>query len=172
MDPPKGKRIGKKGGILMVSPPGRQPAKKKRRSAASFGGGGQPRQRERRVVERRRPCVQRVRRARGSVRRSLRRAPRGGADDAAARAEAPRRVRAPRRGGRGSAAIERVRVRDLPRGAVKGRQLMPGRPGPGRVPPCGHAMFCAPCAAKFRRCPQGCDGFRGILPPLMLFFLV
>ena len=41
MDPPKGKRIGKKGGILMVSPPGRQPAKKKRRSAASFSGGGQ-----------------------------------------------------------------------------------------------------------------------------------
>ena len=30
--------------------------------------------------------------------------------------------------------------------------------------PCGHAMYCAGCAAQFRRCPQGCDGaFQGVI---------
>ena len=166
MDPPKGKRIGKKGGILMVSPPGRQPAKKKRRSAASFGGGGQSLGngsaasssggfRNQGNDPNQNPTF-----PTGSASAAPAASPRG-ADDAAARAE---RLAAFER--RAAAGAQRERLNEFECAicleAFKG-SACPGGRDRVAVLPCGHAMFCAPCAAKFRRCPQGCDGFRGIL---------
>ena len=160
MDPPKGKRIGKKGGILMVSPPGRQPAKKKRRSAASFGGGGQSLGNGSAASSSGGGRASSASAAPfGSVRRACG-APRG-ADDAAARAE---RLAAFER--RAAAGAQRERLNEFECAicleAFKGSACPDGRDRVACLP-CGHAMFCAPCAAKFRRCPQGCDGFRGIL---------
>ena len=164
--PPKGKRIGKKGGILMVSPPGRQPAKKKRRSAASFGGGGQSLGngsaasssggfRNQGNDPNQNPTF-----PTGSASAAPAASPRG-ADDAAARAE---RLAAFER--RAAAGAQRERLNEFECAicleAFKG-SACPGGRDRVAVLPCGHAMFCAPCAAKFRRCPQGCDGFRGIL---------
>ena len=84
-----------------------------------------------------------------------------GADDAAARAE---RLAAFER--RAAAGAQRERLNEFECAicleAFKG-SACPGGRDRVAVLPCGHAMFCAPCAAKFRRCPQGCDGFRGIL---------
>lgn len=166
MDPPKGKRIGKKGGILMVSPPGRQPAKKKRRSAASFGGGGQSLGngsaasssggfRNQGNDPNQNPTF-----PTGSASAAPAASPRG-ADDAAARAE---RLAAFER--RAAAGAQRERLNEFECAicleAFKGSACPDGRDRVACLP-CGHAMFCAPCAAKFRRCPQGCDGFRGIL---------
>jgi len=164
--PPKGKRIGKKGGILMVSPPGRQPAKKKRRSAASFGGGGQSLGngsaasssggfRNQGNDPNQNPTF-----PTGSASAAPAASPRG-ADDAAARAE---RLAAFER--RAAAGAQRERLNEFECAicleAFKGSACPDGRDRVACLP-CGHAMFCAPCAAKFRRCPQGCDGFRGIL---------
>ena len=164
--PPKGKRIGKKGGILMVSPPGRQPAKKKRRSAASFGGGGQSLGngsaasssggfRNQGNDPNQNPTF-----PTGGASAAPAASPRG-ADDAAARAE---RLAAFER--RAAAGAQRERLNEFECAicleAFKG-SACPGGRDRVAVLPCGHAMFCAPCAAKFRRCPQGCDGFRGIL---------
>ena len=164
--PPKGKRIGKKGGILMVSPPGRQPAKKKRRSAASFSGGGQSLGngsaasssggfRNQGNDPNQNPTF-----PTGSASAAPAASPRG-ADDAAARAE---RLAAFER--RAAAGAQRERLNEFECAicleAFKG-SACPGGRDRVAVLPCGHAMFCAPCAAKFRRCPQGCDGFRGIL---------
>jgi len=164
--PPKGKRIGKKGGILMVSPPGRQPAKKKRRSAASFSGGGQSLGngsaasssggfRNQGNDPNQNPTF-----PTGSASAAPAASPRG-ADDAAARAE---RLAAFER--RAAAGAQRERLNEFECAicleAFKGSACPAGRDRVA-VLPCGHAMFCAPCAAKFRRCPQGCDGFRGIL---------
>ena len=166
MDPPKGKRIGKKGGILMVSPPGRQPAKKKRRSAASFSGGGQSLGngsaasssggfRNQGNDPNQNPTF-----PTGSASAAPAASPRG-ADDAAARAE---RLAAFER--RAAAGAQRERLNEFECAicleAFKGSACPDGRDRVACLP-CGHAMFCAPCAAKFRRCPQGCDGFRGIL---------
>ena len=164
--PPKGKRIGKKGGILMVSPPGRQPAKKKRRSAASFGGGGQSLGngsaasssggfRNQGNDPNQNPTF-----PTGSASAAPAASPRG-ADDAAARAE---RLAAFER--RAAAGAQRERLNEFECAicleAFKGSACPEGQDRVACLP-CGHAMFCAPCAAKFRRCPQGCDGFRGIL---------
>ena len=164
--PPKGKRIGKKGGILMVSPPGRQPAKKKRRSAASFGGSGQSLGngsaasssggfRNQGNDPNQTPTF-----PTGSASAAPAASPRG-ADDAAARAE---RLAAFER--RAAAGAQRERLNEFKCAicleAFKGSACPGGRDRVACLP-CGHAMFCAPCAAKFRRCPQGCDGFRGIL---------
>ena len=84
-----------------------------------------------------------------------------GADDAAARAE---RLAAFER--RAAAGAQRERLNEFECAicleAFKGSACPDGRDRVACLP-CGHAMFCAPCAAKFRRCPQDCDGFRGIL---------
>ena len=178
--PPKGKRIGKKGGILMVSPPGRQPAKKKRRSAASFSGGGQSLGNGSAAsssagggrASSGAPTAGGGFRNQGNDPNQNPTFPTGGAsaapaasprgaDDAAARAE---RLAAFER--RAAAGAQRERLNEFECAicleAFKG-SACPGGRDRVAVLPCGHAMFCAPCAAKFRRCPQGCDGFRGIL---------
>ena len=161
----------------MVSPPGRQPAKKKRRSAASLGGGGQSLGngsaasssgggrasgtstaggfRNQGNDPNQNPTF-----PTGSASAAPAASPRG-ADDAAARAE---RLAAFER--RAAAGAQRERLNEFECAicleAFKG-SACPGGRDRVAVLPCGHAMFCAPCAAKFRRCPQGCDGFRGIL---------
>ena len=161
----------------MVSPPGRQPAKKKRRSAASFRGGGQSLGngsaaspsgggrasgtstaggfRNQGNDPNQNPTF-----PTGSASAAPAASPRG-ADDAAARAE---RLAAFER--RAAAGAQRERLNEFECAicleAFKG-SACPGGRDRVAVLPCGHAMFCAPCAAKFRRCPQGCDGFRGIL---------
>ena len=150
----------------MVSPPGRQPAKKKRRSAASFGGGGQSLGngsaasssggfRNQGNDPNQNPTF-----PTGSASAAPAASPRG-ADDAAARAE---RLAAFER--RAAAGAQRERLNEFECAicleAFKGSACPDGRDRVACLP-CGHAMFCAPCAAKFRRCPQGCDGFRGIL---------
>ena len=150
----------------MVSPPGRQPAKKKRRSAASFSGGGQSLGngsaasssggfRNQGNDPNQNPTF-----PTGSASAAPAASPRG-ADDAAARAE---RLAAFER--RAAAGAQRERLNEFECAicleAFKG-SACPGGRDRVAVLPCGHAMFCAPCAAKFRRCPQGCDGFRGIL---------
>ena len=150
----------------MVSPPGRQPAKKKRRSAASFSGGGQSLGngsaasssggfRNQGNDPNQNPTF-----PTGSASAAPAAAARG-ADDAAARAE---RLAAFER--RAAAGAQRERLNEFECAicleAFKGSACPAGRDRVA-VLPCGHAMFCAPCAAKFRRCPQGCDGFRGIL---------
>ena len=150
----------------MVSPPGRQPAKKKRRSAASFSGGGQSLGngsaasssggfRNQGNDPNQNPTF-----PTGSASAAPAASPRG-ADDAAARAE---RLAAFER--RAAAGAQRERLNEFECAicleAFKGSACPAGRDRVA-VLPCGHAMFCAPCAAKFRRCPQGCDGFRGIL---------
>ena len=150
----------------MVSPPGRQPAKKKRRSAASFSGGGQSLGngsaasssggfRNQGNDPNQNPTF-----PTGSASAAPAAAARG-ADDAAARAE---RLAAFER--RAAAGAQRERLNEFECAicleAFKG-SACPGGRDRVAVLPCGHAMFCAPCAAKFRRCPQGCDGFRGIL---------
>ena len=150
----------------MVSPPGRQPAKKKRRSAASFGGGGQSLGngsaasssggfRNQGNDPNQNPTF-----PTGSASAAPPASPRG-ADDAAARAE---RLAAFER--RAAAGAQRERLNEFECAicleAFKGSACPDGRDRVACLP-CGHAMFCAPCAAKFRRCPQGCDGFRGIL---------
>jgi len=149
----------------MVSPPGRQPAKKKRRSAASFSGGGQSLGngsaasssggfRNQGNDPNQNPTF-----PTGSASAAPAASPRG--DDAAARAE---RLAAFER--RAAAGAQRERLNEFECAicleAFKG-SACPGGRDRVAVLPCGHAMFCAPCAAKFRRCPQGCDGFRGIL---------
>ena len=150
----------------MVSPPGRQPAKKKRRSAASFSGGGQSLGngsaasssggfRNQGNDPNQNPTF-----PTGGASAAPAASPRG-ADDAAARAE---RLAAFER--RAAAGAQRERLNEFECAicleAFKG-SACPGGRDRVAVLPCGHAMFCAPCAAKFRRCPQGCDGFRGIL---------
>ena len=150
----------------MVSPPGRQPAKKKRRSAASFSGGGQSLGngsaasssggfRNQGNDPNQNPTF-----PTGSASAAPAASPRG-ADDAAARAE---RLAAFER--RAAAGAQRERLNEFECAicleAFKG-SACPGGRDRVAVLPCGHAMFCAACAAKFRRCPQGCDGFRGIL---------
>ena len=150
----------------MVSPPGRQPAKKKRRSAASFRGGGQSLGngsaasssggfRNQGNDPNQNPTF-----PTGSASAAPAASPRG-ADDAAARAE---RLAAFER--RAAAGAQRERLNEFECAicleAFKGSACPDGRDRVACLP-CGHAMFCAPCAAKFRRCPQGCDGFRGIL---------
>ena len=150
----------------MVSPPGRQPAKKKRRSAASFSGGGQSLGngsaasssggfRNQGNDPNQNPTF-----PTGSGSAAPAASPRG-ADDAAARAE---RLAAFER--RAAAGAQRERLNEFECAicleAFKGPACPEGRDRVACLP-CGHAMFCAPCAAKFRRCPQGCDGFRGIL---------
>ena len=150
----------------MVSPPGRQPAKKKRRSAASFSGGGQSLGngsaasssggfRNQGNDPNQNPTF-----PTGSASAAPAASPRG-ADDAAARAE---RLAAFER--RAAAGAQRERLNEFECAicleAFKGSACPDGRDRVACLP-CGHAMFCAPCAAKFRRCPQGCDGFRGIL---------
>ena len=150
----------------MVSPPGRQPAKKKRRSAASFSGGGQSLGngsaasssggfRNQGNDPNQNPTF-----PTGGASAAPAESPRG-ADDAAARAE---RLAAFER--RAAAGAQRERLNEFECAicleAFKG-SACPGGRDRVAVLPCGHAMFCAPCAAKFRRCPQGCDGFRGIL---------
>ena len=160
----------------MVSPPGRQPAKKKRRSAASFSGGGQSLGngsassssggggrassgasggfRNQGNDPNQNPTF-----PTGSASAAPAASPRG--DDAAARAE---RLAAFER--RAAAGAQRERLNEFECAicleAFKGSACPDGRDRVACLP-CGHAMFCAPCAAKFRRCPQGCDGFRGIL---------
>ena len=150
---------------MMVSPPGRQPAKKKRRSAASFSGGGQSLGngsaassggfRNQGNDPNQNPTF-----PTGSASAAPAAAARG-ADDAAARAE---RLAAFER--RAAAGAQRERLNEFECAicleAFKGSACPDGRDRVACLP-CGHAMFCAPCAAKFRRCPQGCDGFRGIL---------
>ena len=151
---------------MMVSPPGRQPAKKKRRSAASFSGGGQSLGngsaasssggfRNQGNDPNQNPTF-----PTGSASAAPAASPRG-ADDAAARAE---RLAAFER--RAAAGAQRERLNEFECAicleAFKGSACPDGRDRVACLP-CGHAMFCAPCAAKFRRCPQGCDGFRGIL---------
>ena len=151
---------------MMVSPPGRQPAKKKRRSAASFRGGGQSLGngsaasssggfRNQGNDPNQNPTF-----PTGSASAAPAASPRG-ADDAAARAE---RLAAFER--RAAAGAQRERLNEFECAicleAFKGSACPDGRDRVACLP-CGHAMFCAPCAAKFRRCPQGCDGFRGIL---------
>ena len=150
----------------MVSPPGRQPAKKKRRSAASFSGGGQSLGngsaasssggfRNQGNDPNQNPTF-----PTGGASAAPAASPRG-ADDAAARAE---RLAAFER--RAAAGAQRERLNEFECAicleAFKG-SACPGGRDRVAVLPCGHAMFCAACAAKFRRCPQGCDGFRGIL---------
>lgn len=150
----------------MVSPPGRQPAKKKRRSAASFSGGGQSLGngsaasssggfRNQGNDPNQNPTF-----PTGGASAAPAASPRG-ADDAAARAE---RLAAFER--RAAAGAQRERLNEFECAicleAFKGSACPDGRDRVACLP-CGHAMFCAPCAAKFRRCPQGCDGFRGIL---------
>ena len=148
----------------MVSPPGRQPAKKKRRSAASFSGGGQS------LGNGSAASSSGGFRNQGNDPNQNPTFPTGGAsaapaasprDDAAARAE---RLAAFER--RAAAGAQRERLNEFECAicleAFKG-SACPGGRDRVAVLPCGHAMFCAPCAAKFRRCPQGCDGFRGIL---------
>ena len=163
----------------MVSPPGRQPAKKKRRSAASFGGGGQSLGNGSAAsssgggggrASSAAPTPGGGFRNQGNDPNQNPTFPTGSAsaapaasprDDAAARAE---RLAAFER--RAAAGAQRERLNEFECAicleAFKG-SACPGGRDRVAVLPCGHAMFCAPCAAKFRRCPQGCDGFRGIL---------
>ena len=162
----------------MVSPPGRQPAKKKRRSAASFSGGGQSLGNGSAAsssagggrASSGAPTAGGGFRNQGNDPNQNPTFPTGSAsaapaasprDDAAARAE---RLAAFER--RAAAGAQRERLNEFECAicleAFKG-SACPGGRDRVAVLPCGHAMFCAPCAAKFRRCPQGCDGFRGIL---------
>ena len=163
----------------MVSPPGRQPAKKKRRSAASFSGGGQSLGNGsaasssgggRASSASAAPTAGGGFRNQGNDPNQNPTFPTGSAsaapaasprDDAAARAE---RLAAFER--RAAAGAQRERLNEFECAicleAFKGSACPDGRDRVACLP-CGHAMFCAPCAAKFRRCPQGCDGFRGIL---------
>ena len=152
----------------MVSPPGRQPAKKKRRTASSFsGGGGQSFGNGRWASAASSGGGGRAASgasaasgtpAAGSVAAAP--TPRG-ADDAAARAE---RLAAFER--RAAAGAQRERLNEF-ECAICFEPFRSSTCPDGRdrvaCLPCGHAMYCASCATNFRRCPGGCDGFRGIL---------
>mmetsp|Transcript_11786 Transcript_11786/g.35113 ORF Transcript_11786/g.35113 Transcript_11786/m.35113 type:complete len:170 (-) Transcript_11786:11-520(-) len=158
------KKIGKKGGVLMRAPPGRAlPGRggSKKPAAARVSGGS---------------MALGDGRARPSAGGAPSRGPSDAADD-----DAPDRKKRQKQEAREAAAdARRLRLAAFEKreAEAKTRERLnefecaicfeefkssTNPTGVHRVAclPCGHAMYCAGCAAQFRTCPHGCEGFRG-----------
>ena len=159
------KRIGRKGGVQMTAPPGRELPKKggSRKPAAGappqlVGGGAQALGDGRRAApidvdagtkraatdEPERPKSKAVRRLESEVEARAKRL--AALEKRAADNETRQRLSE----FECSICYEEFSTKANPAGKDRVACL-----------PCGHAMFCSDCAANFRRCPNGCDGFRG-----------